>query len=84
VPVEQGRRAVARRPEWHQGAGILRVVVEDAVVLHDSRREHLLELSAAVRAMGANGVEQGNVLTRDIGQVIGLWWRTDRYRLKSD
>src|ERR1043166_420184 len=46
------------------------VVVQDAIVPHDDRREHELQLGAGVRPMGAKLVEQGDVSARDIGEVL--------------
>ena len=49
VAVEQGGGAVARRAEGNQRGGILGFVVQDAVVLHDCRRQ---QLSSSARVLG--------------------------------
>ena len=62
VPVEQGGGAVGRRADLHEGFGIFRLVVEYAVVGDDLRRQQRLEFLARVGPVGAELVEQRDVV----------------------
>ena len=62
MAVEQGRGAVGRGADLHEGVGIFRLVVEHAVVGDDLRRQQRLEFLARVGPVGAELVEQFDVV----------------------
>ena len=70
MAIDQSRRAVAHRAELNVLAGILRLMVEHAVIREHFRREHLLQFRARVWPMGAELVEQSNILAADVRQVL--------------
>ena len=61
APIDQRRSAVARRAQLNQGFGILRLVIQRAVIRHDSGREQRLQLRNRVRTVRAELVQQGEV-----------------------
>ena len=70
VAVDEGGRAVAHRAELRQRAGIFGFVIQDAVVARDFRREQLFQFRRRIGAMGAQLIEQSDVLARHAGQII--------------
>lgn len=68
--VDKSGSAVSGLAKLGKGADVSAVVVDDAVVADNFRREHLAEFFACVGAMGAELVEEGDVFARMVFQVF--------------
>ena len=70
VAVDERGRAVAGRAQLDKRVGILRLVVQHAVIPHDGGRQHLIEFGAGVEPVRAELVEQRDVFARHVLQII--------------
>src|ERR1051326_326819 len=67
MAVDQGRSSVTRGPERDERRRILRLMIENTIILQHGRGEHSLQLEASVWAVRAELVEQGDLFARHIG-----------------
>ena len=67
--VDQGRFARAGDAELNVRVGVVRLVIEHAIIRHDFGREHFFQFGFGVGTMGAKRVEQGDVFARHVGQM---------------
>ena len=74
MAVDQGRCAVAGSAEFHQSFWIFGLVIQHAIILNDSRCEHVFQLSAAIGPMRAELIEQCNSFARHAGQMLQQPW----------
>ncbi len=68
--VDEGRDAAMGDAELFEGSGVLRFVIDDAVITNDFGREELLELGLSIGAVGAKLVEQGDLLAWNETQIV--------------
>jgi hypothetical protein len=70
VAVDQGRGAVAHGAELRQNGGVFGFVIEDAVAAGDFGSEQFVQFRRRVGAVGAELVQQRDLIARHAGQII--------------
>ncbi len=70
LAVDEGGSAVAHRAELCQRVLVFGFVIEHAVMARDLRREHFFQFRRGIGPVGAELVEQGDVLGRHAGQIF--------------
>lgn len=70
MPVDQCRRAPAGPAHFDQRARVVAIVIHHPVAGQDIGGQQFLEFRGGVRTVGAGRVEQGDVLDRDVSQLL--------------